>query len=133
MKTYSELIELPTYEERLAYLRTDGLPSEITFGGELRYLNQRFYNSRGWKLIRNFVITRDFGFDLGVPGREIFGKAIVHHMNPILPKDLYLGHEGLLDPEVLVTVSHYTHEAIHFGFERPDPFIEREPGDTKLW
>lgn len=132
MRTYSELIKLLTYEERLAYLRTDVLPSELTFD-KLRYLNQRFYNSRGWKLTRNFVITRDLGFDIAVPGREIFGKAIVHHMNPLVPKDLYLGHEKLLDPEGLITVSHYTHEAIHFGFERPDPFIERESGDTKLW
>ena len=132
MRTYSELIELPTYEERLAYLRTDGLPSEVTFD-KLRYLNQRFYNSRGWKLVRKHVISRDLGFDLAFPGREIIGKVIVHHMNPILPKDLYLGSDELLDPEVLVTVSHYTHEAIHFGLERLDPLIEREPGDTKLW
>lgn len=132
MKTYSELIELPTYEERLAYLRTDGLPSEVTFD-KLRYLNQRFYNSRGWKLTRRFVIGRDLGYDIAVPGREIFGRAIVHHMNPILPKDLYLGHEELLDPEGLVTVSHYTHQAIHFGSEELDPLIERQPGDTKLW
>jgi len=132
MKTYSELMELPTYEERVAYLRTDGLPSEVTFD-QLRYLNQRFYNSKGWKMVRRFVISRDLGFDLAVPGREIFGKVIVHHMNPILPKDLYLGHEEIFDPEFLITVSHYTHEAIHFGFEKPDPFIEREPGDTKLW
>ena len=132
MKTYSELITLPTYEERLVYLRTDGLPSEVTFS-QLRYLNQKFYNSKGWKLTRRAVISRDLGFDLGVPGREILGKVIVHHMNPILPKDLYLGHEVVWDPEFLITVSHYTHEAIHFGSEQPDPFIEREPGDTKLW
>ncbi len=132
MKTYSELIELPTYEERLAYLRTDGLPSEVTFD-KLRYLNQRFYNSKGWKLTRKFVIGRDLGYDIGVPGREIFGKVIVHHMNPILPKDVYLGREELFDPEVLITVSHYTHQAIHFGCEELDPFIEREPGDTRLW
>lgn len=132
MKTYSELMKILTYERRLAYLRTDVLPSELTFD-KLRYLNQRFYNSSGWKLTRKFVITRDLGFDIAVPGREIVGKAIVHHMNPMLPKDLYLGHEKLLDPEFLITVSHYTHEAIHFGSERPDPFIERELGDTKLW
>lgn len=132
MKTYSELVKLPTYEERLAYLRTDGLPSEVTFD-QLRYLNQRFYNSKAWKLARRYVITRDLGFDLAVPGRDIFGKVMVHHMNPILPKDVYLGHEEILDSEFLITVSHYTHQAIHYGRETPDPFIEREPGDTKLW
>lgn len=132
MKTYSELVEFPTYEERLAYLRTDGLPSEVTFD-QLRNLNQKFYNSRGWKAVRRAVIARDLGFDLAVPGRDIIGMAVVHHMNPISPKDLYLGHEAVLDPELLVTVSSYTHQAIHFGLESPDPFIEREPGDTKLW
>jgi hypothetical protein len=79
------------------------------------------------------VISRDLGFDLAIPGREILGKVMVHHMNPILPKDLYLGHEEVFDPELLITVSHFTHEAIHFGVERLDPFIERQPGDTKLW
>lgn len=132
MRTYSELITFPTYEERLAYLRTGQLPSELTFD-QLRGLNQQFYNSIGWKSVRKYVIARDLGFDLGVPGREIFGRAIVHHMNPIVPKDLYLGHEEVLDPEFLITVSHDTHQAIHFGFEKPDPFIERRPGDTKLW
>lgn len=132
MKTYSELMKLKTYEERVEYLRTDGLPSEVTFD-QLRYLNQKFYNSRGWKKVRESVIARDMGFDLAIPGREINGKVFVHHMNPIEPKDLYLGNESVMDPENLITVSHYTHQAIHFGVREPDPLIEREPGDTKLW
>lgn len=132
MKSYSELIKLPTYEERLEYLRTDGLPSEVTFD-QLRYLNQKFYNSVGWKRVRRTVIARDLGFDLAIPGLEILGKVIVHHMNPILPKDLYLGNKIVLDPEGLVTTSHYTHQAIHYGAPPLPTFIEREPGDTKLW
>lgn len=132
MITYFDLIVLLTFQERLELLRTDGLPSELTFD-QLRHLNQRFYNSSIWKKVRQHVIARDFGFDLAIPGREIFGKVIVHHMNPLTPKDLYLGVSASLDPDLLITVSHQTHQAIHFGTEVEEPFIERRPGDTKLW
>lgn len=132
MITYSDIIVLPTFRERLELLKTDGLPSELTFD-QLRYLNQRFYNSSKWKKIRDYVIARDLGFDLAVPGREIFGKVIVHHMNPLTPKDLYLGVKESLDPDLLITVSHRTHQAIHFGSNPEESFIERRPGDTKLW
>jgi hypothetical protein len=132
MLTYTDLIMLPTFEERLDFLRTDGKPSELTFA-ELRYLNQRFYNSRRWKDVRRLVIARDMGYDLGIPGREIMGKVLVHHMNPLLPKDIYLYSERALDPEFLITTSHDTHQAIHFGYDKPEVFIERHPGDTKLW
>lgn len=132
MITYSDLIILPTFQERLEVLRTDGLPSELTFD-QLRYLNQRFYNSSVWKKVRDHVIGRDYGFDLAVPGREIFGRVIVHHMNPLTPKDLYLGVKESLDPDLLITVSHQTHQAIHFNAKAAEPFIERKPGDTKLW
>ena len=130
--TYSDLILLRTFEERLGYLRTDGLPSEMTFG-QLRSLNQRFYASRLWKQTREAVIVRDLGYDLAIPGRAIFGKVIVHHMNPLRPKDIYHESERALNPEFLVTVSHNTHQGIHFGSQEHEPYSERFPGDTKLW
>lgn len=132
MLTYSDLILLPTFEERLYFLRTEGLPSEITFD-QLRYLNQKFYNSRAWKRVRGSVIARDLGFDLAVPGREIFGRVLVHHMNPIAPKDLLYHSEGALDSEFLITTSHDTHQAIHFGAEKLDILPDRSLGDTNLW
>lgn len=132
MLTYTELQELETYEDRLEYLRTNGLSSELTFD-KLRVLNQRFYNSPEWKRVRRFVIARDLGYDLGVPGREINGRVMVHHMNPLLPKDLLVNVELALDPEFLITVSHDTHQAIHFGVEPLEPMSDRRPGDTKLW
>ena len=133
MLTYSELIKFPTFEERLEYLRTVKLPSEITFA-DLRFLNQQFYSSRGWKLARRSVISRDLGYDLGIPGRTIVGKAIVHHMNPITPEDIIVHQDEIVDPEFLITVSHDTHQAIHYGSPvRRYVLTEREPGDTRLW
>ena len=133
MLTYSELILYETFEDRMDYLATDSRPSEITFGA-LRFLNQAFYNSRQWKHVRLYVIARDLGFDLSIPGRTIFGKTIVHHMNPLLPKDIYDKSEISLSPEFLITVSHSTHQGIHFGRVSDIPFeIERVKGDTKLW
>jgi hypothetical protein len=100
----------------------------------LRELNQAFYNSRLWKQIRKGVILRDFGCDLAVPGKEIFGKAMVHHMNPLKPKDLLQLSERATNPEFLVTVSEWTHNAIHYNAALPQLMtIEREPGDTDLW
>jgi hypothetical protein len=131
MLTYSNLILIPTFEERLQFLRTEGLPSEITFD-RLRYLNQKFYNSRAWKRVRTSVIARDLGFDLAVPGCEIFGRVLVHHMNPINYKDVLLHSENALDSEFLITTSHDTHQAIHFGTEI-DILPDRSSGDTKLW
>lgn len=132
MITYYDVLALPTFEERLAFLRTDSLPSELTFD-QLRDLNQAFYNSPEWKKIRSIVIARDLGFDLAIPGRDIIGKAIVHHMNPITPKELYLMSPHVLDPDLLITVSNRTHQAIHFGSLPMEEFVERRPGDTKLW
>jgi hypothetical protein len=132
MITYYDLIKLPTFRDRLDFLRTDQLPSELTFD-QLRHINQRFYNSSMWKQVRQHVIARDLGLDLAIPGREIFGKVVVHHMNPLTPKDLYLGVQASLDPDLLITTSYQTHQAIHFGSKVEEPFIERRPGDTKLW
>lgn len=132
MKTYFDVIKFPTFEERLEFLRVDALPSELTFDA-LRFVNQKFYNSRSWKLVRKSVIARDLGFDLAIPGHEIFGKVFVHHINPLVPKDIYLSTDKALDPAFLITVSHDTHQAIHFGYTE-QPIIEpRHLGDTKLW
>ena len=134
IRTYSELIALPTFEERFRYLKLNGRVGEETFGFD-RYLNQIFYNSAEWKSIRDFVITRDMGCDLGIPDREIFGKILVHHMNPIDQKDIIRRSDFLLDPEYLICTIKNTHDAIHFGDE--DLLItvpkERTKYDTCPW
>lgn len=134
MLTYSELIQLKTFEERLEYLKGHPqAPSEFSHGS-MRDLKQRFYNSKEWKRVRDFVIARDFGYDLGIPGRHILDRILVHHMNPVQPQDLYIGKISALDPEYLITVSHRTHLGIHFEMEISQEFpLERIPGDTKLW
>lgn len=133
MLTISDMLRYKTYDDRLDYLRLESADSQMTFE-ELRYLNQVFYNSRQWKDVRQYVIGRDMGYDLAVPGREILGKVLVHHMNPLKPKDIYYNTERALDPEFLVTVSDVTHRAIHYGFVPPPPLVsERKPGDTTLW
>ena len=116
IRTYSELILLPTFEERYQYLRLSGTVGEETFGFD-RYLNQIFYKSKEWKRIRNEVIIRDNGCDLGVPGREIYGKIIIHHMNPIRKDDILRRIEYLLDPEYLICTVKNTHDAIHYSDE----------------
>lgn len=116
IKTYSELITLPTFEERYRYLRLRGSVGEDTFGFD-RYLNQKFYRSVEWKRIRDQVIIRDNGCDLGLEDRAIHGKIMIHHMNPITEKDIRYLTEILLNPEYLISVSHNTHNAIHYGDE----------------
>jgi len=132
MIQYSDLILLLTFEDRLDFLRTESLPSEITFD-QLRLLNQSFYNSRAWKIVRRSVIARDLGFDLGIPGREIIGRVLVHHMNPLTPKDLLYHSEDALDPDFLITTSYQTHQAIHFGSKPLEIVSDRKLGDTTLW
>lgn len=134
IKTYSELIQLKTFEERFYYLKLNGSVGEETFGFD-RYLNQVLYRSQRWKSIRNRIIVRDNACDLGVEGFEVPGRIIVHHMNPLLIKDIVQETEFLLDPEYLICVSHNTHNAIHYGDESlliTAP-IERLPNDTCLW
>ena len=117
IRTYSELITLPTFEERFEYLRLDGIVGEQTFGFD-RYLNQLFYQkSKKWKSIRDQVIIRDNGCDLGIEGYEIYKRVIVHHMNPVTIEDLEKESEFLLDPEFLISTTHNTHNAIHYGDE----------------
>lgn len=134
MLRYSELLTIDTFEGRLEYLQLDALPGDHTFG-VLRKLNQKFYNSPLWKQTRQSIIARDLGYDLAIPGRSIYGRVLVHHLNPIRPQDIYYSVEKVIDPENLITVSFDTHNAIHFGssIEAPVIFSERTPGDTNLW
>lgn len=135
IKTYSELITLSTFEERYEYLRLDGIIGDQTFGFD-RYLNQEFYQrDPEWKRIRDFVIIRDQGCDLGIEGREIRGKILVHHMNPITKEDILRRSKFLLDPEYLICTLKSTHDAIHYGDENllmKGP-IERRANDTCPW
>lgn len=137
IKTYSELITLPTFMERYRYLKLGGKVGEETFGFD-RYLNQIFYTSKEWKSIRNFVITRDLGCDLGLADREIPEgvKILVHHMNPISQDDILARSKYLLDPEYLITTIKNTHDAIHYGDESlliPDEPVIRSRNDTCPW
>lgn len=133
-KSYSELIKFPTFEERYRYLKIGGEIGAATFGHD-RYINQRFYGSREWKLARDEVVARDLARDLGVEGHEIMHRLLVHHMNPIVAQDFKEGNDSLVDPENLICVTHNTHNAIHFGDERllAPTFVERRQGDTCLW
>jgi hypothetical protein len=134
IRTYSELRRLGTLEERFAYLSLRGEVGDRTFGSD-RIFNQQFYTSREWRSVRDVVIVRDNGCDLGVPGFEIHRGLYIHHMNPMTMDDLRHGNPDIIDPEYLITVSHKTHNAIHYGDERllPQQLVERRRGDTKLW
>ena len=134
IRTYTDLSAIPDYEARFRYLQLNGRVGSDTFGFD-RYLNQRFYRSREWKRIRDFVIARDNGCDLGIPGREIYGKILIHHMNPLIPEDVMNATDFLLNPEYLITTTHNTHNAIHYGDKdllMLDP-VERRPNDTCPW
>lgn len=134
IKTYSELILLPTFEERFEYLQLNGTVGRETFGFD-RYLNQTFYRSAAWKRIRDEVIVRDNGCDLGIEDRIIGNKIYIHHMNPITDKDILNRTDILLNPEFLICVSHNTHNAIHYGDENllmRLPMV-RTPNDTCPW
>jgi len=133
-RTYSELQRLPTFEERYEYLRLGGDVGGATFGFD-RHINQAFYHSVEWKQIRQYVIVRDGGCDLGIPGREIYSDLLVHHMNPMSPDDIVHDEEWILDPNFLITTTQATHNAIHYGDSTllAKPFVERAPGDTRLW
>ena len=134
IKTYSELIMIPTFEERYEYLRIGGSVGEETFGFD-RYLNQIFYKSKEWKAVRRFVIVRDNGCDLGMEGYEIYGKILIHHINPISKKDILERSDFLLNPEFLICTSKKTHDAIHYGDANLLPMepIERRPNDMCPW
>ena len=134
IKCYSELILLPTFKDRYEYLKLNGTVGKETFGFD-RYMNQIFYRSPEWRRVRDFVIARDNGCDLGIFGREIIGKVIIHHMNPISTEDIRDRNDMLLDPEYLISTIHDTHLAIHYSDDDmllKEP-IERFAGDTCPW
>lgn len=134
IKSYSELSLLPTFEERFEYLKLEGAVGADTFGFD-RVFNQKFYQSYEWKTVRNEIIVRDLGCDLGIEDRQIFGRILIHHMNPISLKDISDATKFLLNPEYLICVSHDTHNAIHYGdigLVKKD-LVERKPNDTCPW
>lgn len=134
VRRYSELRRIETFEDRYEYLMLRGSVGRSTFGFD-RWLNQNFYRSWEWKKVRNDVIVRDYGCDLGVPGYEIYADILVHHMNPLLPQDIIDREDWILDPEFLITTSLLTHNAIHYGDRSllPRGPITRHRGDTTLW
>lgn len=134
IRTYSELIKLPTLEERFEYLKIGGEIGAETFGFD-RYINQMLYKKPEWISARNYVITRDNGWDLGVEGYDIVGKVMVHHMNPITVDDIVNRLDYVLNPEYLISTSMMTHNAIHYGSENllPQEPIERKKNDTCPW
>lgn len=133
-KRYSELMSLPTFEDRVNYLKCYSNVGEDTFGYD-RYLNQMLYKSAEWKNVRQKVILRDNGRDLGCDGYEIFDKAIIHHINPITPADIINGNPEVFNMDNLITTTLHTHNLIHYGIENniPKTIIERKENDTCPW
>jgi len=135
MRTYTELSKLKTFEDRFNYLKLDGIVAEETFGFD-RYLNQNFYRSKEWRRIRDEVIIRDNGCDLGIDAYPIYGKILIHHINPISRKDILDVTDYLLNPEYLICTTYDTHNAIHYGDASQIPykeFTKRTPNDTCPW
>lgn len=134
IRSYRGLMQFDTHLERFEYLKLAGAVGAATFGAE-RYLNQEFYRSREWKMARRDAIIRDEGCDLGIPGYEIGDKIMVHHIKPITIEDVEEGNPIILSLDNLICCSHITHNAIHYGNKSTLalPFVERQPGDTKLW
>lgn len=133
-RNYSDLSRLHTFDSRFDYLDLHGTVGESTFGFD-RWMNQRFYDSVDWHRARDHVIVRDYGCDLGILGHDIHVGLLVHHMNPLTRRDIEDGVDWIVDPEFLITCSHRTHNAIHYGNRNllPRPAVARRPGDTRLW
>lgn len=134
IRSYSGLRSLRSFDDRYRYLQLRGEVGTATFGFD-RWINQQFYRSTQWRQVRDVVIARDEGCDLGVAGHEIFDRIIIHHMNPMTVDDIEHGDDDILNPEFLISVTHRTHNAIHYGDESllPRPMVERRRGDTLLW
>lgn len=134
IRTYSELSQLSTFLDRYEYLALRGEVGSSTFGFD-RWINQQFYTSKEWRRLRHDVIARDNGCDLGVEGFEIHSRIIIHHLNPLDQDDIVYGTRNALDLEFLITTTHDTHNAIHYGDKSllAKPYVPRQPGDTKLW
>ena len=133
-KNYSELKRLQTFEERFDYLHLQGVVGESTFGYD-RHLNQMLYKSRRWRSVREQIIIRDEGRDLGMEDYDIHDQIVVHHMNPITAEDIEEDRDHVYDPEYLISTTRNTHNAIHFGDSSllPKLHVERRPGDTTPW
>lgn len=134
IRTYSELIQIPTFLGRFRYLKLDGRVGEDTFGHD-RYLNQILYRSPEWKKFRREIIIRDNGCDLACEGYEIFGKILIHHINPITVEDVLNRHPNIFDPENVISTVLNTHNAIHYGDETlliTEPIV-RTKNDTCPW
>ena len=134
VRSYFELQRIKTFKARYEYLRLTAIVGEATFGFD-RYLNQILYRSSHWAKVRDAVIIRDSGCDLGIADYEISGKIIIHHMNPITVEDVRSERDDIFDPEFLICVSHNTHQAIHYGDSSllPQLPVKRYPGDTCPW
>lgn len=134
MRSYTELSKIDTFIERYNYLRLDGQVGYETFGFD-RYLNQMLYKSKKWQRVRDEVIIRDNGSDLGMEGYEIYDKIIVHHMNPITIEDIESDSDDIYNPEYLICTRHYTHLAIHYGDENllPQKIVQRKSNDMAPW
>lgn len=134
MRNYTDLQKLSSFKDRFNYLKLDGKIGKDTFGFD-RWLNQAFYTSPEWRRVRDQVIVRDNGNDLGIDGFRIYGKVLIHHMNPITYHNIVHRDEDILNPEYLICVSQRTHNAIHYGSEDllPTELVERKPNDTCPW
>lgn len=134
IRTYEELIHIPTFEERLKYLMVKQPVGEDVWGSRRRY-NQLLYTSSRWRSFRNSIIIRDNGCDLAMPGRELYSGLLIHHLNPITLDDIVNNRSCVFDPNNVVLTSRQTHQVIHY--ERDPAMLalngERRPGDTKLW
>lgn len=133
-RRYKELRRFVTFEERFDYLSLGGVVGRETYGFD-RYINQNFYRSKQWANVRDQVIVRDNGCDLGIPDREIHNRIYIHHMNPMVVGDIIHSNPDILDPEYLICVTHETHNAIHYGDKTKlkQLYVERKPNDTRLW
>ena len=133
-RSYRELMRLPTFEERYRYLRLQGKVGMDTFGFD-RYLNQALYSCQEWKRFRREILIRDNGYDLGIPERPIQGKILIHHINPLTIEDVEKRSSMIFDPNNVISVSHMTHQAIHYGDEHllPKDPVVRRPGDHCPW
>ena len=133
-RTYNEAARLYDFNSRFEYLKLGGEVGSSTFGFD-RWINQKFYKSYEWKRVRDFVIVRDEGCDLGVPGYEIYDSILVHHINPMAAEDIVNGDDWILNPDYLISTTQATHNAIHYGTDitLPKVVVERTAGDTSLW
>lgn len=133
-RTFGEMVQIPTFEERFEYLSLEGQVGASTFGFD-RWMNQQLYRSAEWRRIRNYVIARDLGCDLAMPGFEVHDRIYIHHMNPMRAHDIVHSNQDIFNIEYLISTTHRTHNAIHYGTAEllPRQYVPRSAGDTNLW